>query len=586
MFKKFKSFDKGKELEHLIALYVVGALFQGLALAFVVPFVVALWNKDPKLMIWAFAVAGSGLVAVIADGYSRVMSFKVSVYTVCDTLLAKLAKHLLALPLGFFNTERNARILTAFTRDINLLSQFASMTLPAIIRGFLVPAVLMFAAFIFSWQIALLMLVTIIPIVLLWRLMIKTSAKGAERKGAKAVIASERIMEYARLQPLMRACGKVAEGWEPLTTALSEEHAEVKKSMQSDARIAFAYTAVVYVAMGIIMVAGLALVGADLLSSLIYIGLMLVMVRFLEPLSEAQIMGSAFTSAEESLNNIYSFFETPALPSAKTEVAITSHEIELKDVTFAYRKDHPVLKHVSATLPAHKISALVGPSGAGKSSILRLIARFWDVQAGALCIGGVDVKKIPTEQLMSMISMVFQDTYLFDTSIRENIKLAKPNASDEEVQKAAEAAHLMPVIEGLPHGWDTQVGSGGAKLSGGERQRVAIARAFLKDAPILLLDEITSALDGENEEAISRSIELLSQGRTVVVVAHRLSSIQNADQVLVIAPPAVDAAQAQPNALPSTIVQKGSPQELAKEEGIFARFMRDSRSDTQWRVGK
>ena len=218
----------------------------------------------------------------------------------------------------------------------------------------------------------------------------------------------------------------------------------------------------------------------------------------------------------------------------------------------------------------------MGPSGAGKSTILRLIARFWDVDAGAVTIGGADVRALPATEIMGLTSMVFQDVYLFDTTIRENLRIARPEATDAELEAAARRARLDGVIEALPHGWDTEVGPGGLSLSGGERQRVSIARAFVKDAPILLLDEMTSALDGENESAITEIIRELSHGRTVMMVAHRLSTIRRADEVVFLEPADGGA----------RVVQRGAPTELAVVPGPFRDFVEASGTASRWHLAR
>ena len=215
-------------------------------------------------------------------------------------------------------------------------------------------------------------------------------------------------------------------------------------------------------------------------------------------------------------------------------------------------------------------TALVGPSGSGKSTIARLVARFWDVDAGSVSVGGVDVRSARIDALMERVAMVFQDVYLFDTTIEENVRIGRPGASAQEIREAAGRAGLAEVVERLPRGWDTRVGEGGSALSGGERQRVAIARAFLKDAPVLLLDEATSALDGANEAAVTRAMEELSAGRTVVVIAHRLSTIRRADRIVVLVDGAVEAT--------------GSHAELYAAGGTYRRFWDDQEAIARWRL--
>ena len=210
--------------------------------------------------------------------------------------------------------------------------------------------------------------------------------------------------------------------------------------------------------------------------------------------------------------------------------------IQLKDVFFSYggSDGKEVLHHLDLTIPQGKFTALVGPSGGGKSTIARLAARFWDVTGGSITLGGRDIRELPLKQLSREISFVTQDNFLFDCSLKENIRLGRPGASDEEVFAAARAAQCEEFIGRLEHGWDTAAGDAGKQLSGGERQRIAIARAILKDAPIVILDEATAFTDPENEDKIQRSIMALSKGKTLLVIAHRLSTIQNADQIVVL----------------------------------------------------
>ena len=204
-------------------------------------------------------------------------------------------------------------------------------------------------------------------------------------------------------------------------------------------------------------------------------------------------------------------------------------------MSFSYGGDgEEVLHHLDLTIPQGEVTALVGPSGGGKSTIARLAARFWDVTGGTITLGGRDIRELPLKQLSREISFVTQDNFLFDCSLKENIRLGRPGASDEEVFAAARAAQCEEFIGRLEHGWDTAAGDAGKQLSGGERQRIAIARAILKDAPIVILDEATAFTDPENEDKIQRSIMALSKGKTLLVIAHRLSTIQNADQIVVL----------------------------------------------------
>lgn len=216
------------------------------------------------------------------------------------------------------------------------------------------------------------------------------------------------------------------------------------------------------------------------------------------------------------------------------EVSIPNTDIALTHVSFGYHEDKEILKDVSLSISAGSMTALVGPSGSGKSTIAKLIAGFWDVNSGSVSIGGVDEKEIPLKQLYDKVAFVSQENYLFDESVRENIRMGRPSAADREVEAAAKAAGCDSFIRGLENGYDTRVGSGGAHLSGGERQRIAIARAMLKDAPVVILDEATAYIDPENEAVIQKAIGKLVRGKTVIVIAHRLSTIRDADKIVVV----------------------------------------------------
>ena len=307
-----------------------------------------------------------------------------------------------------------------------------------------------------------------------------------------------------------------------------------------------------------------------------FVAVVVMTTRFVTPMTHALLYQGEIQKCEISLEAIGKILDSPGMPEPENPRVPENHDIGFQGITFSYDQDTPLFRDFSLEAPQDRITAIVGPSGCGKSTLTKLAARFWDVSAGRVTIGGVDVRDIATEQLMSMISMVFQDVYLFNTTIRENVRIAKPGATDEEVDEAIRRSRLEGALKRLPQGLDTPVGEGGLRLSGGERQRVSIARAFLKDAPILLLDEVTSALDAENEAVLTTTLEELSRGRTVVVIAHRLSTIMRAHSVTVLS--GREAGQV------TRVVQQGSPAELAKTEGLFAELLEDSRAISRWRL--
>ncbi len=279
--------------------------------------------------------------------------------------------------------------------------------------------------------------------------------------------------------------------------------------------------------------------------------------RCADPLLSLADIGGQLRGARAELAKLDTLLRTPPLPEPAEPVHPDGDDLEFDSITFRYG-DRTVIDNLSMTLPEGRLLAVVGPSGAGKSTLLQLLARFHDVDAGAIRIGGADVRAIDTQALMARIAIVFQDVYLFDGTIEDNIRLGRPDATEAEVRAAATAARLDEVIDRLPDGWATDVGEGGALLSGGERQRVSIARALLKNAPIVLLDEVTSALDPVNEAAVHAGIEQLMAGRTVVMVAHRLRNVRNADRIVFL-----DVGQ---------IMETGTHDELLRLGGRYAAF--------------
>ncbi|WP_424534094.1 ABC transporter ATP-binding protein [Sphaerisporangium viridialbum] len=253
--------------------------------------------------------------------------------------------------------------------------------------------------------------------------------------------------------------------------------------------------------------------------------------RCADPLLSLSDIGGKVRGARSELVRLDTVLRTEPLPEPREPIQPERHDLEFDVVTFR-QGGRTVIDDLSLSVPQGQRLAVVGPSGAGKSTLLQLLARFYDVDAGAVRVGGVDVRAISTEVLMAKIAIVFQEVYLFDGTIEENVRLGRPDADQAEMRAAATAAWLDEVIERLPDGWATNVGEGGALLSGGERQRVSIARALLKNAPIVLLDEVTSALDPVNEAAVHDGIERLMAGRTVVMVAHRLRTVQRADRIV------------------------------------------------------
>ena len=576
MWKLLTRVVNAAEMRTIIAWFVASAVLQGLTLALMIPFLRALYSRSQFLTAWLIAVVVMAVSAALVDTIAMHRSYRVSVFEVCDTMIDRVADHVLTLPLGWFSAEREAAVVNATSKEVNTLSHLASMVIPNLCNAFIVPLVMLGATAVVEWPLALIMAAAIVPLVLTWRLMGAATTRANEMEDRTSSAAAGRLVEFARLQPVLRATGATKTGWAPVQAALEADSASTLDGLRVKGRPGQYFNLIVNVAFALVMAMGLARVSGHRLDVVAYLAIMAVTARTLLPLTKAAMYGSEADNAKVALRAVGDILDARPLsdPEPGQEIEPRGTTIALNDVSFSYDAGRPVLAGVSLSAPQGRVTALVGPSGAGKSTILRLAARFWDVDGGTVTIGGAPVRSMRASTIMGMTSMVFQDVYLFDTTIRENLRIARPEATDAELAEAARRARLDHVIEALPHGWDTQVGPGGLSLSGGERQRVAIARAFVKDAPILLLDEITSALDGENESAITEVVRELSEGRTVIVVAHRLSTVRQADEVVFLEPTRAGA----------RVAQRGTPQELAAVPGPFREFIEASTASSRWHI--
>ena len=576
MWKLLTRVVNAAEMRTIIAWFVASAVLQGLTLALMIPFLRALYSRSQFLTAWLIAVVVMAVSAALVETIAMHRSYRVSVFEVCDTMIDRVADHVLTLPLGWFSAEREAAVVNATSKEVNTLSHLASMVIPNLCNAFIVPLVMLGATAVVEWPLALIMAAAIVPLVLTWRLMGAATTRANEMEDRTSSAAAGRLVEFARLQPVLRATGATKTGWAPVQAALEADSASTLDGLRVKGRPGQYFNLIVNIAFALVMAAGLSRVSGHRLDVVGYLAIMAVTARTLLPLTKAAMYGSEADNAKVALRAVGDILDARPLsaPEPGQEIEPRGTTIALNDVSFSYDAGRPVLAGVSLSAPQGRVTALVGPSGAGKSTILRLAARFWDVDDGTVTIGGAPVRSMRASTIMGMTSMVFQDVYLFDTTIRENLRIARPEATDAELAEAARRARLDRVIEALPHGWDTQVGPGGLSLSGGERQRVAIARAFVKDAPILLLDEITSALDGENESAITEVVRELSEGRTVIVVAHRLSTVRQADEVVFLEPTRAGA----------RVAQRGTPQELAAVPGPFRDFIEASTASSRWHI--
>ncbi|MHA6592322.1 ABC transporter ATP-binding protein [Actinotignum schaalii] len=559
MLKAMRAVGDVRQIKILIGAYAAAAVAQGITLAMLIGFLRVLLTEggagvsggaggsaptDGRLSSWLIAVCISGAITFFLYLVTMSWSYRVSVYAICDELMKKIGAAVVRLPVGWFTPSRRTAVINATSKDVNTLSHLASLVFPAVISGVVVPFVMAVVVTMVEWRLGVVLAVTSMGLWFIWGWMHRAvrEAQASEARLSRRV--AGRIIEFAKLQQVLRGSGQTQ--WEPLDEALAAESTGILRTLRSQSHPASAFLLLVELAFAICLGWGGALVVGGDMDFLSFLAIAVVLTRINLPLSQSVLYSTALTDSMQALERVHEIIAaaeeqpnittvaTPAnvdpdVPANTDPGALADSTIEFSGVTFGYDPRYPVLCDLNLKAPAGKVTALVGPSGSGKTTALALAAGFWQPQSGTITLGGRDIHEC---QPMRHIAMVFQDVYLFSGSIRENLTLAKPDATEEEIHTAVSQAGLDPVLELLPAGLDTQVGPGGNALSGGEKQRVAIARAFLKDSPILLLDEITSALDSITESVIGEAIRRLAAGRTVLMVAHRPSTIAWADQVI------------------------------------------------------
>lgn len=540
-----------------VALMTTTALAEGLSYALLVPVLRALFGSDPgDAWPWLLAFGVAVAVYAILRYRSDLSGFRVGT-TLLRGVYRRFGDHMARLPIGWYTPGRVGEVSVLASRGVlQALSVIAHLLAP-LVSATVTPLTIIAVMLAFHWQLGLAALaaVPIVAAIQIWtgRSMAAADAERHERDHE----AAGRVIEYLQAQPVLRAGGRTVERFRLLDNSLREVERASRRLTLSALTGVLGLTLVVQVMFTVLLALGAYLALGGNIGPAEVLAILVLAARCADPLLSLAEIGSQLRGARSELARLDAVLRTAPLPEPHEPIQPTRHDLEFESVTFRH-DDRPVISEMSLSVPEGQRLAVVGPSGAGKSTLLQLLARFYDVDAGAVRVGGVDVRAIDTEVLMAQFAIVFQQVYLFDGTIEENVRLGRPDADDAEVRAAATAAQLDDVIERLPDGWATNVGEGGALLSGGERQRVSIARALLKNAPIVLLDEVTSALDPVNEAAVHEGIERLMSGRTVVMVAHRLRTIQRADRVVFL-----DGGR---------IVEDGNHDELLRRGGRYADF--------------
>ncbi len=480
---------------------------------------------------------------------------------------ARLAEHIRQLPLGFLLSKDATNLGNMIMNDFQQTEDAATNFLPQVISGLVIPSLSFLGMLFVDWRLSLAMFAGF-PITLL----ILGAVRGLERKFGTShsearLVQANSLQEYLLGMKVLKAYNLRGENFQRLERAF---YRFMKESIKLEGALGpFFIVAIAFMQAGLsfITMVGVYLILGGSLTVPIFALFLLVGTHIFDPLTVAIMRLPAFKYNALAGERIVTLLQQPLMTGKQDSPP--NHDIRLENVTFAYDQK-VVLDDVSLELPAGQLTAIVGPSGSGKSTVLRLIARFYDPQQGQLVFGGSNQRELDPEKLMKKVAMVFQDVYLFQDTIRNNIRYGRAEATQAEIEEAARQACCHDFIMKLPQGYDTMVGEGGSTLSGGEKQRISIARAMLKKAPVVLLDEATASLDPENELEMQKAISRLIKGRTVIMIAHRLKTVINADQIIVLDK--------------GKVAEQGKHEELLVNNKLYAKLWNLQQQTSGWRI--
>lgn len=561
-----------------LRLAVVYGLFSGLTLTTLVPVLGRLLTGDVRGAALWLALTLTGMLACWA-GRRRVERAGVAVgVVILQGARHRIGDHVAGLPLGWFTAQNTRQLGHVITQGMMALAQLPAHVFTPVITGAVTPLVIVVALWLLNWPMGLIALLGLVVLTAALWLSARLGRRSDRAFQGQFAEASQRMVEFAQAQSVLRAFNGAGASTRLLEQAIERQRQSgLRLIVQSSLSVVLNAWVVQAIFAALLVAAalwlsprlGLEVQGASVVAVIVALVLSS---RYIEPLLDVASYAEILRSACGQLAAVQSLFAAQPLVQPQQPQQPADASIELRSLGMRYAPDQPdVLQGISLRIEPGSMTALIGASGSGKTTLVRMIARFYDPSQGCVLIGGVDVRQMTSSQLAAQISQIFQDSYLFQGSIADNIRLGKPAASDAELLDAVQQAGVSELIERLPQGLDTQVGEGGARLSGGERQRIGIARALIKDAPILLVDEATAALDADNQQLIARTLARLRGRRTLVVIAHQLSTIAMADQIVVLDQ--------------GRVVEQGAPAALLASPGRYAHFLAQRRVAKGWRIG-
>ncbi len=572
--KKFFDFCGEKERRQFylsIFLGVFNALFIALRIPAVYVVIKAILEGGLSKKT-AFAAAGIIAASIILQ---TVVSMKTTMlqtrggYNTSSFKRLEIAEHLRYVPMGYFNSEGLGKVTSIATNTMENLSGIATRCVMVVTKGIITTLVIVAFMLFFNVWIGLVAIATMIIYLIGTELMIRAQSKDSDIAVKAQDKMVSRILEYVRGIAEIRnydLFGKsITNVDEPI-----DEFTKYSTRMETVYEVAMFLLSILNKLSGVVMILMSISFYLNGSMSLVY-AVMMIICSFMifESLDQVGAFNGLTRTIENCVDKASEALSSPTMDIDGKELEPKDMSLSVRNVDFSYDK-RKIIDNVSFEIPQRSTAAFVGPSGGGKTTITQLLARFWDVDSGQVLLGGTDVREYSYDSLIRNFAFVFQNVYLFSDTVENNIRFGKPDASREDVIEAAKAACCHDFIMALPDGYDTVIGEGGASLSGGERQRISIARAIMKDAPIIILDEATANVDPENENLLMKAVDRLTKEKTVIMIAHRLKTVENADQIFVIDH--------------GKIVQQGSHSKLMNEEGIYRRFIGERKQASGWKI--
>ena len=492
-----------------------------------------------------------------------------STYVESGVRRVSLAEKLRKIPLSYFGKKDLADITSTIMADAATLETGLSHWVPELIGAVISTTIAAISIMFFDWRMGLAALwpipVAILIVILSRNVQYRLSKRSMDAKMEVA----DGIQECIETMRDLKSCNAEKQYLKGLFRKIDKVEKRAIISEVGTAVFVVSASFILKIGIGTVALAGSILLVSDEINVLTLFMYLLIASRLYDPLQSSLQNLAAVISLRTNVERMDEILFHP-LQEGKPELTNSGYDITFKDVRFGYGNGEEVLSDVTFMAKQGEVTALVGPSGGGKTTVSRLAARFWDPDSGKITVGGMDVTKTDPESLLSLYSIVFQDVTLFDNTIMENIRIGRRDATDEEVIEAGKMAQCLPFVKKLADGWNTMIGENGCELSGGERQRISIARAFLKNSPIILLDEATASLDAENETEIQKALSKLIRNKTVLVIAHRMRTVENADKIVVLSG--------------GHVAEEGSPDELLKKNGIFSHMVALQKESSEWKI--